>query len=96
MYPPPPMPSSLSLLATQGDFFYWGKKKDWYLDAAVWIQLFVLVSLLYFREVKGPALQSQIQYKIENKFAVHQVSSKTEMHGIYCTLLFVNMQLRSY
>lgn len=71
MHPPPPMPSSFSLLAKQGDFFYW------YGDAADWIQLFVLISLLYFREVEGLALQSQLHYKADKKFTV-QVTSKKE------------------
>lgn len=71
MHPPPPMPSSFSLLAKQGDFFYWHG------DAADWIQLFVLISLLYFREVEGLALQSQLHYKAEKKFTV-QVTSKKE------------------
>lgn len=96
VYPPPPAPGSFSLLAKQGDLFYWGKRKDWYLDTAVCIQLFVLVFLLYFREIERLALQSELQYKIENKFAVHQVSSKKEMRGIYCTLLLVNMHPGSY
>lgn len=33
-------------------------------------------SLLCIREVEGLALQPQLQYKIENKFAVLQVSNK--------------------
>lgn len=98
MYPLSPMPSFFSLLAKWGDFSTGEKKKkrDWHWDAAVWILFFILISLLYFREVEGLSLQSQLYYKIENKFAVYQVSSKKEMHGIYCTLLCMNMHLGNY